>query len=108
LDHTRHVCEGALTGYADSVYASLPSDVQGQAQRILLNLVQPNYDALDSRRLATRDEMGEGAWPLVQQLADARLVVTNRSGEGKETAELAHEALIREWRRLRHWLQTDR
>src|SRR5262249_26212168 len=36
-------------------------------------------------------------------LADARLVTL-----GAETAEVAHEALIREWSRLRAWLAQDR
>ena len=40
---------------------------------------------------------------LLQRLADARLVTLD---EG--TAQVAHEALIREWPRLRGWLDADR
>ena len=40
---------------------------------------------------------------LLERLADARLVTL---GDG--TAEVAHEALIREWPRLRRWLDEDR
>ncbi len=36
-------------------------------------------------------------------LADARLVTL-----GEDTAEVAHEALIREWPTLREWLNQDR
>jgi WD40 repeat protein len=45
----------------------------------------------------------------VQRLADARLVVTGRDAStGQETAEVAHEALIRSWGRLRGWMEMDR
>ncbi|MFM6433691.1 MAG: WD40 repeat domain-containing protein, partial [Microcystis panniformis] len=53
--------------------------------------------------------MGEENWALVKQLADARLVVTNRSEEAQvETVEVVHEALIRNWGELRGWMDTDR
>ena len=55
---------------------------------------------------------GEGAAPireLVQRLADARLVVTRGLDSGAEgEVEVAHEALIRHWPRLRGWLDEDR
>jgi hypothetical protein len=40
---------------------------------------------------------------VLNTLADARLITT-----GENTAEVAHEALIREWPRLRDWLTQDR
>jgi hypothetical protein len=46
---------------------------------------------------------------VVKALADARLLVTRRDETtGAETAEVAHEALIRGWARLRGWLDADR
>lgn len=98
---------GALTHYADGVYARLQPHAQQQAQHVLLSMVQPGQDAPDTRRIAARGEIGETAWPLIQHFADERLVVTD-CGAGGETAELAHEALIREWHRLRGWLENDR
>jgi hypothetical protein len=45
----------------------------------------------------------------IRKLADARLVVTERdSATGRETVEVAHEALIRGWQRLRGWVDQDR
>ena len=60
------------------------------------------------RRVAVGELVPEGASPeevqgLLDRLADARLVTL---GEG--TAEVAHEVLIREWPRLRAWLEEDR
>jgi hypothetical protein len=34
---------------------------------------------------------------LIQRLADRRLVVTGRDAQGRETAEVIHEALIQKW-----------
>lgn len=99
---------GALAGYAEKVFAALSPDEQLQAPHIFLTLVRPSQDAQDVRRMATRSEIGEARWPLVQRLADARLLVTNHNPRTGETAELVHEALIREWRRLQTWLNLDR
>ena len=99
---------GALTDYADEVYLHLSLPEQQAARRVFLALVEPGFDVLDIRHRATRAEIGDTFWPVVQRLADARLVVTNTDGEGNETAELAHEALIREWQRLREWLDANR
>jgi tetratricopeptide (TPR) repeat protein len=46
---------------------------------------------------------------LVERLADRWLVVTTPGGEDRLTeVEVAHEALIRHWDRLKHWLDEDR
>lgn len=99
---------GALTDYADEVFLHLSLADQQAARHIFLTLVEPGFDVLDVRHLATRSEIGDSFWPVAQRLADARLVVTNTDTEGHETVELAHEALIREWRRLREWLDANR
>lgn len=45
----------------------------------------------------------------MQSLADARLMTTGRDeATGQETVEVAHEALIRGWERLRRWVEEDR
>ncbi len=61
--------------------------------------------------MATRPEVGEENWDLVRYLAgeSARLVVTGRNeATNEETVEVVHEALIREWQRLREWMEGDR
>ena len=99
---------GALTHYADGVYASLTPAEQKRSRRIFLQLVHPGEGVEDTRRLALRSEIGEGDWPLIHRLASARLVVTNQDRSGLETVEVIHEALIQQWKRLREWLQEDR
>jgi WD40 repeat protein/DNA-binding SARP family transcriptional activator len=101
--------EGALARYAEQVYQELGEEEREGARWVLEQLVQPGEGTEDTRRVATRAEVGGGQWPLVQQLADRRLVVTGRDATaGTETVEVAHEALIQRWGRLRGWMEEDR
>jgi hypothetical protein len=100
--------EGALARHADASFALLAPADQREARRVLLQLVRPGEGTEDTRRLATRQELGEARWPLAQRLADDRLVVTSRNAAGDDTVEVVHEALIRHWGELRGWLVADR
>lgn len=97
----------ALANHADAVYAKLSPADQQRAQRIFVQLVRPGDGTEDTRRVATRAEVGADNWDLVTQLAgeSARLVVTGRN---EDTVELVHEALLRAWRRLWDWMKQDR
>jgi len=99
---------GALARHADGVYHELKLVDQALARRIFIQVVRPGVSTEDTRRLATRAELGDAAWTLVQRLSDSRLLVTNRDDGGNETVEVVHEALIRGWQRLQEWMQTDR
>jgi WD40 repeat protein/DNA-binding SARP family transcriptional activator len=99
---------GALARYAEEVYLALEAQQREDAQRIFVQLVQPGRGTEDTRRLAARHEIGAGRWDLIQHLADKRLVVTGQDEEGRETVEIIHEALIREWDRLKGWMDADR
>lgn len=99
---------GTISRYADGVYAQLPPDEQRKARRIFLTLMYPANDTQERQYMATRAQLGEDLWPLAQKLADDRLLVTDRGPDGDEIVELAHVALVREWRQLRAWLETDR
>ena len=100
--------EGALARHADACYDKLSEENRERARRIFIQLVRPGEGTEDTRRLATKAELGEENWGLVKELADARLVVTNRNGEGRETVEVVHEALIRHWGKLPQWMEIDR
>ncbi|MGV0023698.1 nSTAND1 domain-containing NTPase [Phormidesmis priestleyi] len=96
----------ALAQHADRVFESLTPEQQKQAQRILVQLVNPGEKTEDTRRVATRAEVEN--WELVTGLADQRLVVTGLNDAGEETVEVVHEALIREWQKLRGWTNENR
>ncbi|MBZ8180312.1 nSTAND1 domain-containing NTPase [Oscillatoria salina] len=101
--------ELALAQHAEKVYDSLHSEAKQQAQQIFIQLVRPGEGTADTRRLATRTQLGENSTDLVMRLADARLVVTGRDkATGEETVEIVHEALISGWERLRQWMEIDR
>lgn len=86
--------EGALAAYADQVYADLDESEQEHTRGAQVQLVQPGEGTEDTRRIVTRDELGEESWQLIQRLADKRLVVTRRDAQGHETVEVVHEAMI--------------
>lgn len=100
--------EGALANYAEEFYNTLTPAKQAAVRRVLVQLVTPGQGTEDTRRPSNRREIGEEDWPIVQELADARLVVTDQDAAGQEVVDIAHEALIRSWERLRAWLDTDR
>jgi WD40 repeat protein len=101
--------EQALASYAEKVYTALKSAEQQYAKQIFLQLVHPGEGTADTRRIATRTDVGQDNWNLVTRLADARLVVTRQDeATNVETVEIVHEALIREWQRLRQWLEENR
>jgi WD40 repeat protein len=101
--------EAALSRYAEEAYGRLNEEEKGRARRIFIQLVRPGEGTEDTRRLATRTEVGEENWDLVTRLADARLVVSSRDETaGEEMVEIVHEALIGGWERLHLWIELDR
>jgi WD40 repeat protein/transcriptional regulator with XRE-family HTH domain len=105
----------AVAQRAEAVYTSLQPEERSVAQQVLLRLTQLGDRTEDTRRrasldeLVTRDDEREATERVVQALADARLVTTSGEAQnGHSWVEVAHEALIRSWPRLRRWLDEDR
>lgn len=96
---------GALSDYAEPAWAAQDGPAAG---RLLTQLVRvPIGSAAPTRRIAPRAELGEQEWHIAQRLAATRLLVL-KGGEGPETVELAHEALITAWDRLTRQITADR
>ena len=100
--------QGALATHADKIYKNFDATEQQQVRRISMQLVLPGEGAEDTRRIATKSELGQVSWLSVSQLASARLVVTSRNNSGQETVEVVHEALIRHWQLLQGWIDENR
>jgi WD40 repeat protein len=100
--------KGALARHADENYSKLGATQKEEVRRIFIQLVRPGEGTEDTRRLATKAELGEASWELVKQLADNRLVVTSQNSANQETVEVVHEALIRNWGEFRQWMNADR
>ena len=102
---------GAIARTADRVFhAELDQTQQAIAQSIFLRLTELGEGNQDTRRRVALRELvpssaadGEAVSTVLGRLVEARLVTTN-----DDTAEVAHEALIREWPILREWLSHDR
>ena len=98
--------EGAIAQTADDIYKDLSSDQQ-LARNIFVQLVRPGDGVNDTRQRVVISSLGEGATALIQRLADQRLLVTGQQ-DAQQTVEVAHEALIKHWSRLKDWLNQDR
>ncbi len=101
--------KGALLHYANEVYEDLLNSWPESAFRhIFVQLVQPSNQT-HSKRVATFEQIGQLHWKLVEELANAQLVVTKVDKHSQQkTVELVHESLISQWGRLRNWIDQER
>lgn len=107
--------EGALAQRAETIFGKLTGGGADERtvktfQRLFTRLVTLGEGQEDTRRVVERRELGDEVWQLAQHLAgeENRLVVTNAPAQGRETAEVVHEALIRHWPKLVDWIDKDR
>jgi WD40 repeat protein/transcriptional regulator with XRE-family HTH domain len=118
LTHTAYAEIGGVTGSlarsAEAIYDELEGAARAAARQLFLRLVVPGVGADDTRRRAGRSEMaGLGAAAALEQaitaFGQARLLTFDHDQSTREpTIEVAHEALLREWPRLRGWHQASR
>jgi serine/threonine protein kinase/WD40 repeat protein len=114
---------GALANRADELYQSLDDAGREQTRQMFLRLVTPGEGAEDTRRRVPRSELLSIAVSasdaaqntpdlldeIIDMYADYRLLaLDNDPGTRTPTVEVAHEALLREWERLREWLNESR
>jgi WD40 repeat protein len=98
---------GAIARTAEDVYTRLEPAQADQARRLLLRLITPGEGTPDTRRPAPRSEINPtgntDTETVLEQLARARLITLD-----DDTVDLAHEALITAWPRLKEWISSDR
>ncbi|MFF7047812.1 helix-turn-helix domain-containing protein [Streptomyces griseorubiginosus] len=99
--------DGAIGKTAEEVYGRFTEQQTVAARRVLLRLVAPGDGTPDTRRPVRRADLpgrgGDDTDPVVEALAAARLLTLDG-----DTVEMAHEALITAWPRLRGWIEEDR
>jgi WD40 repeat protein/DNA-binding SARP family transcriptional activator len=96
---------GAVARLAERAYGRLSTPQRERARAILLRLTDAEQPVPVRRRVALSEletERDEEAAAALTALTESRLVTLD---EG--TVEVAHEALLREWPRLRAWLEED-
>lgn len=111
---------GTLEQRAEEVFESLAPPEQTVAKRIFLELTQLGEGTEDTRRQVPKWELITPQQPkalteqVIQRLLNARLLVStelvakNLEGGRVEVIDVAHEALIRYWSRLRGWIEDNR
>ena len=95
--------QNAIAKHADQVYAALPQADQTVARKILVSLVRPGRGTPDSKRPIPLAGLNESERRIVNYFSEARLLAS-----GERSAEIAHEALIAAWTRLKDWLNAER
>lgn len=97
--------QGALARLADDVYGGLDDTGKALARRLFLRLAEPGEGTDDVRRRMPHAEFGGGsqADAVLDAFVGRRLLIADAG-----SVEVAHEALLREWPRLRSWLEEDR
>jgi hypothetical protein len=130
LTHEAYHALGGITNSleqrAEDMFTSFNADEQRVCRQIFRRLVQIVEGAEDTGRRVTRRELG--AQEISRELLDAvlnklahpevRLITIHGVNEenvsehtevdDQQLIELAHEALITSWNRLRNWIETDR
>lgn len=106
---------GALARRAEELYAQADATMQAAARQLFLRLVTLGEGTEDTRRRVGWAEIMAlaGGTDALQRVLDTyghyRLLTFDRDASTREpTIEVAHEALIREWTRLRGWLDENR
>jgi WD40 repeat protein/DNA-binding SARP family transcriptional activator len=103
---------GALARRAEETFAALPEASREAARQLFLRLVTLAEGVEDTRRRTLRAELLSLPGDMdtvIAAFGDARLLSFDRDPDTRgPTVEVAHEALLREWGRLRGWIDAAR
>src|SRR6516165_7520885 len=112
--------KGALAKHAEAVFSTLRPEEQRAFPVVMRHLVTlgqgeeevPNRRTAPYRDFVASGETGQdqkaGAKGLVDLFVENRLLVADTDSQGEVTVSVAHEALLREWQRVREWLKKNR
>jgi WD40 repeat protein len=110
--------KGALAKHAEAVFRTLRSEEQKAfplVMRYLVTLGQGEEEVPNRRTVPYRDfvvtegiDERAGAKGFVDLFIEKRLLVADTDPQGEITVSVAHEALLREWQRVKEWLTENR
>ena len=110
--------KGALAKYAETVFATLQPNEQlafPLVMRHLVTLGQSEEEAPNRRIVSYRDftegnaaDGKSGAKGFVDLFIAKRLFIADTDPQGEVNVSVAHEALLKEWQRIREWLIENR
>ena len=106
---------GALARRAEELFQSFDPEEQAATRQMFLRLVTLGDGAEDTRRRVMQTELlslGKQAYAMrkvIDQFGKYRLLTFDHDPQTRSsTVEVAHEALIRQWGRVRDWLEDNR
>ncbi|MEA2010941.1 MAG: BTAD domain-containing putative transcriptional regulator [Actinomycetota bacterium] len=106
---------GPLATRPEATYFDLSAEAQAAARQIFLHLVAVNDDGEAARRRVQRSELTSivgyehAAGTVIDSFGDARLLSFDRHPVTRSpTVEIAHDALLTKWDRLRGWVDDHR
>src|SRR5271157_1924521 len=110
--------KGALAKHAEAVFSTLQPHEQKAfhlVMRYLVTLGQGEEEVPNRRTVPYRDlieraghDQKAGAKGFVDLFVEKRLLVADTDPQGEVTVSVAHEALLREWQRVKEWLIENR
>jgi hypothetical protein len=112
--------KGALAKHAEAVFSTLRPQEQRAfplVMRYLVTLGQGEEEVPNRRTVPYRDfvasdgadqDQKAGAKGFVDLFIEKRLLVADTDPQGEVTVSVAHEALLREWQRVKEWLTENR
>ncbi|MFE0425948.1 WD40 repeat domain-containing protein [Streptomyces sp. NPDC058953] len=97
--------QGAIAHTAEEIFSAFTEDEARAGRELLLRLISPGDATEDTSRTAGRGELlnAPESERVLERLVRARLLTVDDGA-----VDLAHEALIRGWPRLRGWIERDR
>jgi len=107
--HSAGGVAGAISQTADAIFEHRFDPIEREAtKRLFLRLVTPGEGTPDTRRILARSEIEHDSNPVVmhrvvENLTEARLLTVDDT-----SVQIAHEALLHTWPRLRDWIEESR
>jgi class 3 adenylate cyclase len=106
---------GALGRRAEELHAALDEDGRAAARQLFLRLVAVGEGVEDTRRPVSRSELAsldvdaDAMNTVIDAFGSSRLLSFDRDARtGAATVQIAHEALLAAWDRLRGWVHDAR
>ncbi|MQA91665.1 MAG: protein kinase [Gemmatimonas sp.] len=106
---------GALSVRADRIYEAIDADGRRATKQVLLRLVTLGEGREETRRRVARSELDASGLEVatieevVETFGRHRFLTFDRESSTREpTVEIAHEALLNAWARLRAWIDDAR
>lgn len=108
--------KGALAKHAEAVFNTLQPNAQAAFPVIMRRLITlgvgeeevPNRRTVPYRDFVVSTDRDAGARAFVDLFIKERLLVADTDPQGEMTVTVAHEALLREWQRVKVWLKENR